>query len=68
MEGLFTVTAGEVIFKDSKLQGYIIKLEHVKSEKSLLGVSHNHNSSVEGHLDSSIIRKGPTTKFYFLFD
>jgi hypothetical protein len=37
VEGQFTVTAGEVIFKDSKLQGYIVKLERIRGEKSFLG-------------------------------
>lgn len=32
MEGDFNVTAGEVIFKDQKLQGYIVKIENVKHE------------------------------------
>jgi len=30
------VTAGEIIFKDSKLQGYIVKIESLKGEKSFL--------------------------------
>lgn len=41
VEGNYTVTAGEIIFKDQKLQGYIVKIEKLKSDKSVLHHSAN---------------------------
>lgn len=76
MDGQYTVTAGEVIFKDSKLQGYIIKFEKVRSDKSLLGMQGNNNNSVNSsQLDpntSTLLKKGmarsAAAKFILVFD
>ncbi|CAD8104910.1 unnamed protein product [Paramecium sonneborni] len=57
VQGKFNITAGEIMFKDSKLQGYIIKIENNKQEKSFL----NPN-------EQSQIKKQQQVKFYFQFD
>lgn len=74
VEGNYIVTAGEVVFKDQKLQGYIVKIEKVKSEKSFLNPNVN-NSSLESQQDqnsSQIIKTKHGGKnncrFYFAFD
>lgn len=58
VKGMFTVTAAEIMFKDQKLQGYMVRIESLKSERSLLM---NPN-------DQSNIKKASYNKFYFQFD
>ncbi|CAD8089669.1 unnamed protein product [Paramecium primaurelia] len=57
VQGKFNITAGEILFRDSKLQGYIIKIENNRQEKSFL----NPN-------EQSQIKKQQQVKFYFQFD
>ncbi|CAD8192732.1 unnamed protein product [Paramecium pentaurelia] len=57
VQGKFNITAGEIMFKDSKLQGYVIKIENNRQEKSFL----NPN-------EQSQIKKSQQVKFYFQFD
>ncbi|CAD8111372.1 unnamed protein product [Paramecium sonneborni] len=58
VQGKFNITAGEIMFRDSKLQGYIIKIENNKLEKSFL----NPNEQSQQKKQQS------QTKFYFQFD